>query len=71
MSNTPTQPPSPSPENFDMKKFEIQEVRYSLPEMLQELHIERTHSFFAKEILDQVEITRIFAQARARRAKSK
>ncbi len=63
--------PDPSPEDFDLKRFEIQEVRYSLPEMLRELHIERTHSFFAKEIIDQVEINKIFAEARARRAKAR
>ena len=63
--------PAPTPEDFDLKRFEIQEVRYSLPEMLRELHIERTHSFFAKEIIDQVEINKIFAEARARRAKAK
>jgi hypothetical protein len=70
-SKPPASPPPPSPENSDLKKFEVQEVRYSLPEMLRELQLERTHSYFAKEIIDQVEITRIFAQARARRAKSK
>jgi hypothetical protein len=67
--NTPSS--EPKPEDFDLKRFEIQEVRYSLPEMLRELHIERTHSFFAKEIIDQVEINKIFAEARARRAKTK
>lgn len=62
---------TPSADDLDLKRFEIQEVRYSLPEMLRELHIERTHSFFAKEIIDQVEINKIFAEARARRAKSR
>ena len=59
------------PDDLDLKRFEIQEVRYSLPQMLRELHVERTHSFFAKEIIDQVEINKIFAEARARRAKAK
>jgi hypothetical protein len=49
--------------------FEIQEVRYSLPVMLRELQLERTQSYFAKEIIDQVEISKIFAQARRARAK--
>ena len=57
--------------NPDLRRFEIQEVKYSLPEMLRELQIERTHSFFAKEIIDQVEIHKIFTEARARRAKAK
>lgn len=69
---TPENAPAPAqPEDFDLKRFEIQEVRYSLPEMLRELHVERTHSYFAKEIIDQVEINKIFAEARARRAKAK
>jgi len=71
---TPDQPhiPPSDPEGMaDLRRFEIQEVRYSLPEMLRELHLERTHSFFAKEIIDQVEINKIFAEARARRAKAK
>lgn len=67
----PTPLPDPAPEDFDLRKYEIQEVRYSLPQMLRELHVERTHSFFAKEIIDQVEINKIFAEARARRAKAK
>ena len=51
--------------------FEIKEVRYSLPIMLRELQLERTQSYFAKEIIDQIEITKIFAQARKDRAKRK
>lgn len=51
--------------------FEIKEVRYSLPVMLRELQLERTQSYFAKEIIDQIEITKIFAQARKDRAKRK
>lgn len=51
--------------------FEIKEVRYSLPVMLRELQLERTQSYFAKEIIDQVEISKIFAQARKARAKLK
>jgi hypothetical protein len=49
--------------------FTIREVRYSLPLMLRELQLERTQSYFAKEIIDQVEISKIFAQARKERAK--
>lgn len=64
-------PPDPAPEAFDLKRFEIQEVRYSLPAMLSELNVERTHSYFAKEIIDQVEINKIFAEARAHRAKAR
>ena len=58
-------PDVPIPEGV----FEIKEVRYSLPVMLRELQMERTQSYFAKEIIDQVEISKIFAQARKERAK--
>jgi hypothetical protein len=50
----------------------IGEVRYSLPQLLKELEIERAADFFAMEKLDQTEITKMFkAQTAARRAKSK
>ena len=51
----------------DIALTEIQEVRYSLPKLLQELRIERTSSVFSKEILDQVEISKIFAQKKRAR----
>jgi len=50
----------------------IGEVRYSLPQLLKELEIERAAGSFAMEKLDQAEITKMFkAQTAARRAKSK
>ena len=50
----------------------IGEVRYSLPQLLKELEIERATGSFAMEKLDQTEITKLFkAQTAARRAKSK
>lgn len=55
----------------DLPDFEIQEVRYSLPQMVRELQLERTQSYFAKEIIDQVEISKMFEEARAARAKRK
>lgn len=66
MSNpTPAVPVTPSPAI-------IGEVRYSLPQLLKELEIERAAGFFAMEKLDQTEITKMFkAQTAARRAKSK
>lgn len=42
--------------------IEVQEIRYSLPQLLKELEIERTSSVFSKEILDQTEISKIFDQ---------
>ena len=48
------------------------EVRYSLPQLLKELEIERANGIYAMEKLDQVEITKLFkANTAARRAKSK
>jgi hypothetical protein len=55
----------------DIVLTEIQEVRYSLPKLLQELQIERTSSVFSKEILDQVEISKIFAQKKRAREKAR
>jgi hypothetical protein len=48
----------------------IGEVRYSLPQLLKELEIERAAGSFAMEKLDQAEITKMF-KAHTRRAKSK
>ena len=50
----------------------LTEVRYSLPEMLEELKAERTTGTLAMEKLDQFEIGKLFkAKASPRRAKSK
>lgn len=51
-------------------RIEIAEVKYSLPEMLEELKTERSASSFAMEKLDQSEIGKLF-KAKASRAKSK
>lgn len=48
----------------------LAEVRYSLPEMLEELKTERAASTFAMEKLDQQEIGKLF-KARNTRGKSK
>jgi hypothetical protein len=47
------------------------EVRYSLPELLRELKLERNSSVFAREILDQVEIAKIIETRRARHGKGR
>ena len=47
----------------------IAEVRYSLPEMLAELKLERAASSFAMEKLDQKEIGKLFKAKATRRAK--
>jgi len=46
----------------------ISEVRYSLPELLREVQLERNAAVFAMEKLDRVEISKIFQKTRPRRA---
>lgn len=63
--------PTPSPTNVSPLAT-IGEVRYSLPQLLKELEIERAAGVYAMEKLDQAEITKLFkASIAARRAKSK
>jgi hypothetical protein len=50
----------------------LKEVKYSLPQMLQELKAERATSTYAMERLDQHEIGKLFkSKTPRRRAKSK
>lgn len=46
----------------------LSEVRYSLPELLKEVQLERNAPAFAVEKLDQVEIAKLFQKNRPRRA---
>ncbi|MBW7894998.1 MAG: hypothetical protein H3C27_07765 [Opitutaceae bacterium] len=46
----------------------LSEVKYSLPEMLEEIKLERTADSFAMEKLDHLEINKLFKAKR--RAKS-
>lgn len=59
-SGTPAPPPAPV----------IAEVRYSLPQLLEEIKAERAASTFAMERLDQAEIGKLF-KAKAARGKPK
>lgn len=43
-------------------------VRYSLPQLLKEVKLERDTSAFAMEKLEQVEIAKLFQKNRSRRA---
>lgn len=43
------------------------EVRYSLPELLRELQLEREAAGFALERVEQSDINRLFAKKRTRR----
>ena len=51
--------------------MQLAEVRYSLPQMLAELKLERTSGVFAMEKLDQNEIGKLFKAKGTRRAKPK
>lgn len=62
MNPTPTSPAPASPDSG------ITEVRYSLPDLLKEVRLERNAPAFAMEKLDQVEIAKLFNK-RPRRAK--
>jgi hypothetical protein len=57
--------PSPNP-----PRLFVAEVRYSLPDLLEEIKAERATSTFAMEKLDQHEIGKLF-KAKAPRAKGK
>ena len=64
MSNAPSSAPPPPP-------VVIREVKHSLPQLLEELKVERAAASFAMEKLDQHEIGKLFKAKAPRRAKSK
>jgi hypothetical protein len=55
--------PEPTPPAFGLT-----EVRYSLPQLLREVKLERDAPAFAMEKLEQVEIAKLFQKNRPRRA---
>ena len=61
----PPRPAAPRP------PLVLTEVKYSLPEMLQELTAERAAATFAMEKLDQIEIGKLFKAKAPRRVKPK
>ncbi len=65
MADTSSDPP-PAPSGL-----RIDEVRYSLPELLREVEQERRESSFAMESLDQVEIRKMFASRKRGHARNK
>jgi hypothetical protein len=64
MSSTPTEPAHASTQLV----AGLTEVRFSLPELLKEVQLERNAPAFATEKLDQVEIAKLFQKNRPRRA---
>lgn len=68
MSTRPNPAPDDPPAASDIPL--LREVRYSLPEMLAELQLERTTGAFSQEKLFQVEIGKLFQNRRKRRGKT-
>ncbi len=58
---------APAPKSPGPSAPALAEVRYSLPDLLREVEIERSAPAFAMEKLDQVEITKLFPKGRPRR----
>jgi hypothetical protein len=67
MSTRSSQPADGSPPPPDTPL--LREVRYSLPELLAELQLERTTGSFSQEKLYQVEIGKLFQNRKKRRGK--
>ena len=61
-------PPAPDRPSPALVNTGISEVRYSLPELLREVQLERSAAVFAMEKLDRTEISKIFEKPRPRRA---
>jgi hypothetical protein len=49
----------------------ISEVRYSLPDLLREIELDRRESVLGMDTLDQVEIKKLFADRRRRHVRRK
>lgn len=67
----PPADPTPAPDQAAPPRpaAQVREVRYSLPELLAELELERNTGSFAMEKLDQKEIGKLFENKRKRRGK--
>jgi hypothetical protein len=63
--NAPEQPPQ-KPEEDSASPFA--EIRYSLPELLRDVKIDRSSGLFSMEKLDQDTISRLYEQQHSRRA---
>jgi hypothetical protein len=67
---SPSSPPAGPPPVLPVLPLELVGVRYSLPQMLAELNVDRASGALAKEKLDQAEIGKLFKPQPHRRAKS-
>lgn len=68
MSTRPGTPAAIPPPSVEIPN--LREVRYSLPELLSELQLERTTGTFSQEKLHQVEIGKLFQNRKKRRGKT-
>lgn len=57
-----------SPKSGTESTSPFAEVKYSLPELLRDVKLDRTSSLFSMEKLDQDTISRLFEQNNSRRA---
>jgi len=62
----PPEEPSPAPESDSSSPFA--EVKYSLPELMRDVKLDRSTSLFSMEKLDQDTISRLFEQNNTLRA---
>lgn len=62
----PPEEPSPEPESDSVSPFA--EVKYSLPELMRDVKLDRSTSLFSMEKLDQDTISRLFEQNNSLRA---
>ena len=65
----PPETKTPAPADHAPLAPGLTEIRYSLPELLAELELERNAGSFAMEKLHQAEIGKIFQTTRKRRVK--
>jgi len=63
---TPPKEPPMEPRSGSASPFD--EVKYSLPELLRDVKLDRSSSLFSMEKLDQDTISRLFEQHNSRRA---
>ncbi len=63
--SAPDEPPEKQDED---SKSPFAEIRYSLPELLRDVKIDRSSGLFSMEKLDQDTISRLYEQQHSRRA---
>ena len=67
----PSAPRDPAEEHREDSSSPFAEVKYSLPELLRDVKIDRSSSLFSMEKLDQDTISQLFEQHNSPRAPSR